>query len=172
VGGEKRGVGKKPDGSCLYGGEKRGCELARVQRLFGKKIEVTVAKRVSGQELIKGGAVKWVAKTPGLFDVALDGGVRLEGHFDTGEGTNVVEECGVKQKTEVGEGLELWGVVGVIGGQHSGCGGGGLRERGGSIEYGDRHAAVVEFKGEGEADDAGSSDADIRVVHGLSLERE
>jgi hypothetical protein len=29
-----------------------------------------------------------------------------------------------------------------------------------------------EFKGEGEADDAGSSDTNIGAVHGLSLERE
>jgi hypothetical protein len=146
--------------------------LARVHRLFGTKIEVTVAKRVAGQELIKGGAVKRVAKTPGLFDVALDGGVRLEGHLDSREETDAVEECGVKQKTEVGEGLELWGVVGVVGGQHSSCGGGGLRERGGPIEHGDSDAAMVEFKGKGEADDAGSSNADIGAVHGLSLERE
>jgi hypothetical protein len=172
MGGEKRGVGKKPDGSCLYGGEECGRELAWVQRLLCEQIKGAVTKRVAGQEAVEVGAVERVAKTPGLFDVALDGGVCLEGHFDTGEGTNAIEECGVKQKTEVGEGLELRGIVGVVGSQHSGCGGGGLRERGGSIEYGDRHTAVVEFKGEGEADDAGPSNADIGVVHGLSLERE
>jgi hypothetical protein len=27
----------------------------------------------------------------------------------------------------------------------------------------------MEFKGEGEADDAGSSDAKVRVLHGISL---
>jgi hypothetical protein len=172
VGGEKRGVGKKPYGSSVYGGEKRGCELARVQRLLGEKIKMAVAKRVAGQELIQGGAVKGVAKTPGLFDVALDGGVRLKGDFDTGEGAETVEECGVEKKAEGSEGLEFEWVVGIVSGQHSRGGCRGFREGRGTVEHGDGHAAVVEFKGEGEADDTGSSDTDIGVVHALSLERD
>src|SRR5258708_33597776 len=85
-----------------------------------------------------------------------------------------VEEGGIKREAQVSEGAELGQVVGIAGGQHSGGGGGGFAERGGLIQYGDAGAAVMEFEGEGEADDPGPSDADVmirkaRVVHGIRL---
>jgi hypothetical protein len=144
--------------------------LARVQRLLGEEIAMAVAKRVARQEFVDVGAVEGVAKTPGFRDVTLDGGVGLEGDLETGETVETVEECGVERKAEVGERLELRRVVGVVSGEHSGSGGGGLGEWSGTIEYDDGHASVVEFKGEGEADDAGSGDTDVGMAHGLSLE--
>jgi hypothetical protein len=110
---------------------------------------MAVAKRVAGQQFVEVGAVEGVAKTPGLCGVTLDGGVGLEGDLDTGETAEAVEECRVERKAEVGEGLELGRVVGVVSGEHSGSGGRGLGEWSGTVEHGDRQAAVVEFKGEG-----------------------
>ena len=67
-------------------------------------------------------------------------------------------------------------VVGIAGSQHSSGGGGGFGERGGSVKHGDADVAVMEFEGEGEADDAGPGDADVMIrkgrgVHRISLVR-
>jgi hypothetical protein len=101
----------------------------------------------------------------------LQGDVGLEGYANAGENVEAVEEGGIKREAQGSEGVELGRVVGIAGGKHSGGGGGGFGERGGSIKHGDSHAAVVEFEGEGEADDAGPGDADVGVVHGISLVR-
>ena len=64
-------------------------------------------------------------------------------------------------------------VVGVLRGEHSG-GGMEASARGAPVEDGDTETAVMEFEGEGEADDASAGDADVgirgrRVLHGISL---
>jgi hypothetical protein len=110
---------------------------------------------VRGEDVVGGGDV--VGKR-------LQGGVGVEGNANAGEFADAFEEGGVEREAEVGERTELRGVVGVGGGEHSGGGGGGFCERGVALEHGDAEAAVVEFKGEGEADDAGTSDADIRMM--------
>jgi len=62
----------------------------------------------------------------------------------------------------------VWSVW-VFGGQHS-CGSCRcFRERGGTVEYGDSEALSIEFKSKREADNAGSGDADVGVVHCNSL---
>lgn len=60
--------------------------------------------------------------------------------------------------------------MGIAGGQHAGCCGGGFREGGAAIEDGDAGSAFVEFEGEREADDASSGDADIGALHKISLD--
>ena len=103
----------------------------------------------------------------------LQGGVSLEGDENTGEIVEVIEEGGIKREAEVGKGAELGWVVGIAGGQHSGSGGRGFAERGGSFEHGNAHAVAVEFESEREADDAGPGDANVGirrgVMHGISL---
>lgn len=59
----------------------------------------------------------------------------------------------------------MWGVVGIAGGEHAGGGGGCLGEGSAAVEDGDAGSAVMEFEGEGEADDAGSGDADVGALH-------
>ena len=59
----------------------------------------------------------------------------------------------------------------IAGGEHSGSGGGGFGEWRRLFEDGDADAPVVEFEGEREADDAGSGNADIRMLHEISLVR-
>ena len=76
-----------------------------------------------------------------------------------------VEEVWVKGEAEIGEGPKLRRIVGIAGGEHASGGGGGLGERSGAIEDSDAGSAVVEFEGEGEADDAGSGDADVGALH-------
>jgi hypothetical protein len=50
-------------------------------------------------------------------------------------------------------------------GQHTcGCGGG-LRERDAGFEDGNACPAAMEFEGEREADDAGTGNTDVRVLH-------
>jgi hypothetical protein len=56
----------------------------------------------------------------------------------------------------------MW-VFGVVDGEHSGGCAGGLGEWGTLIKDGDSCSAMVEFEGERKADDASSSDTDIRT---------
>jgi hypothetical protein len=97
----------------------------------------------------------------------------LEGDESTGEIVEVIEEGGIEREAEVGKGTELGWVVGIAGGQHSGGGGRGFVERGGSLQHGNAYAVAVEFESEGEADDAGPGDANVGirrgVMHGISL---
>ena len=85
-----------------------------------------------------------------------------------------IEKARVELEAEVGKGMELRGIVRVVGGEHAGGSGGGFGEWGSAVEHGDTGAAVMEFEGEREADDTGSGDADVGirrrwVVHEISL---
>lgn len=98
----------------------------------------------------------------------------MEGNADAGESLQAIEEGWIEREAEIGESSELWRVVGILGGEHAGGGGGGFGEGSGAVEDSDADTPMVEFKGEGEADDAGPRDEDagIRrrgVVHGISL---
>jgi hypothetical protein len=66
--------------------------------------------------------------------------------------------------------MERRGVVGIVCGEHTGGGGGGFGEWSGAVKDGDAGAAVVKFEGEGEADDTGSGDAHVGLLHGTSLD--
>jgi hypothetical protein len=99
----------------------------------------------------------------------LKGGVGLEGDADAGESAEAVEEAGVEREAEIGEGAELGCVVRIGGGEHSGGGGGRFAEGSGLVKYGDTDAVVVEFEGEGKANNASPGDADVGMVHGISL---
>ena len=124
--------------------------------------------------MIELGWTKSVTKAPGFPGVLLDGGMGLEGDADAGKRVEAVEEGWIECEAKVGEWLKQERVVRIGRGQHScGCGGG-FAEGSGAVEYGDADAAVVKFEGEGEADDACASDADVRIrrggaVHGISL---
>ena len=69
--------------------------------------------------------------------------------------------------------MERRGVVGIVCGEHTGRGGRGFGEWSGALEDSDAEAAMVEFEGEREADDAGPGDANVGirggVMHGISL---
>jgi hypothetical protein len=78
----------------------------------------------------------------------LQGVVGVEGDANAREGVEAVEEGGVEREAEVGERAELRGIVGVVRGEHSGGGGGGLGEWVAAFEHGDAEATVVEFEGE------------------------
>ena len=60
-------------------------------------------------------------------------------------------------------------VLRVGGGEHAGGGIGGLGERRSLFEDGDASAAMMQLKGKRETDDASSGDADIGVLHEMSL---
>jgi hypothetical protein len=83
--------------------------------------------------------------------------------------TETVKEGWVERKTEVCQRLESGWVVGVACGKHARCGGGGFGERESPVENSDVQTAAVKFQGKGEADDTGSGDADVGVVHEFSL---
>ncbi len=101
----------------------------------------------------------------------LQGDVGLEGDANAGEDAEAVEEVGIEREAQVGERAKLGRIVRIVGGKHSGGSGRGFRKRGGLVKHCDMDAAVMEFQGEGEADDAGSGDTDVGVVHGISLVR-
>jgi hypothetical protein len=109
------------------------------------------------------------ACSSGVGRNGLQGGVGLEGDADSGESVDAVEVVGIERQAEGGQRQELGRVVGIVGSQHA-CG---RRGRFGEwlalVKYCDAVASVVEFKGEGETDDAGSSDAEVGVMHGISL---
>ena len=79
------------------------------------------------------------------------------------------EKARVELEAEVGKGMELRSIVWVVGGEHAGGSGGGFGEWSSAVEHGDTDTAVMEFEGKREADDTGSGDADVGVVHGISL---
>ena len=57
--------------------------------------------------------------------------------------------------------MQSGGVVGIVGGQHTGGCDGGLAHGASCIEDGDRGAASVEFQGQGESNQAGTSDGNV-----------
>jgi hypothetical protein len=81
-----------------------------------------------------------------------------------------VEEGWVEGEAQIGERGKLLGIVGIAGGEHAGCSGGGFGEWGAAVEDDDAGSPMVEFEGEGEADDAGSGDADVGALHKISLD--
>ena len=92
----------------------------------------------------------------GLY--GLEGEAGVERDLVAGERLETVEEGWVKGEAQTGEGAKLWGIVRIVGGKHAGGCGGGFGEGNGAVEDGDAGSAVVELKGKGEADDAGSGD--------------
>ena len=87
---------------------------------------------------------------------------RLVRDGQAGERGNAIEEAVVERDAEVGEFAKLRRIVGVFGGQHSCSSRGGAAGRGSGIEKGDRRAPFVQFKGQGKANDACTSDDNIR----------
>jgi hypothetical protein len=51
--------------------------------------------------------------------------------------------------------------MGIVSGEHAGCGDGGVGESGVAFEDGDAGASCVEFESKGEADDASTDDDNI-----------
>ena len=95
----------------------------------------------------------------------------MEGNSDPGEFVETIEKSCIERQTEIGELTQRSGIVRVAGGEHSRGGCPGFGERLPLIEDGDAESAMVEFEGEREADDAGSSDADVGTMHKISLVR-
>lgn len=124
------------------GGEQSRGELAGIERVFGEAIDGSV----------------WTV---------LQRSVRLEGDGYARELLDACEETWVELGTKLGERQQRRRVVGVEGGKHPGCGGGGVGERGVTLDYEDAGTAGMEFQGEGEADNAGTGDEDIRRESGL-----
>jgi hypothetical protein len=174
--GEDGRPGTEVDGGGLYCREKCGGELAGVQAVFVEGDEAMVTGVECGKKVGEVFGGKFAARVGNAEGDSLQGGVGLEGNAEAGEDAEAVEEVGVERDTQVGEGAELGRVVRIAGGEHSGGGGGGFGERDGLIQHADADAALMKFEGEGEADDPGSSNADItirkaRVAHGISLVR-
>ena len=101
----------------------------------------------------------------------LQGRQGLKGDADAGECVDEVEEVGVERAAEGGKRQELGRVIRIVGRQHTRGRSGRFSERSALIKHGDTVAAVVEFKSEREADDSSSSDAQVGVMHGISLVR-
>lgn len=78
----------------------------------------------------------------------LERGVGLKGNAKAGQAVEPFEEGGVERQTEVGEGVDLNWVVGVVGGEHAGGGCGGFGQRGTLVEDGDAMTAVMQFESE------------------------
>jgi hypothetical protein len=99
----------------------------------------------------------------------LQGEAGLEGNGYAGSMMEAIEKGRVELAAEVGEGTELRRIVCVVVGQHPAGGSGGFGERGDTVEHRDTNAAMMEFQGKREADDAGPGDTDVGFVHGISL---
>jgi hypothetical protein len=168
AGGEDAGVDADVDGGSADGGDQGGSELARVETPLFDQLKAMLA----GSELRKD-----VVEVVGTEDIGcgsilgerLQGGAGVERDRDTGESVETFEEGWVEGEAEVGERTKLWRVGVVTGCQHSGSGSGGLHEWSSLLEDGDAEPPVVEFQGEREADDAGPSDTEIRMLHETSL---
>jgi hypothetical protein len=156
-------VGAEIDGGCVDGGEECGGEFAGIEAMFVQKSEGLVAWVELGQqarEFFWGEEVGLGGRIYGL-----EGDVGVEGDLVARKGLEAVEEGWVEGEAEIGEGAKLRRIVRIASGEHAGSGGGGFGEGGAAIENGDAGSAVVEFEGEGEADDAGSGDADVGALH-------
>ncbi len=90
---------------------------------------------------------------------------RLKGDGSSAEFEESIQEAGIEGEAEVGQRSEFRGIFGVVGGEHAGGGGRGFAH--GLAAFEDRHgqAALFEFQGKREADDPGTSDADVHAKH-------
>jgi hypothetical protein len=167
--GEYGGVGAKIDGGGADCSEKCGGELARVEALLVEEDETVVAGDECWEEVGKVFGGEFVCCVWGGGWECLQGGSGLKGDADAGESVEAIKEVGIEREAEIGKGTKLRWVVRIGGGQHSGGGGRRFGEGSGLVKDGDADAAVVEFEGEGEADDAGACDADVGMAHGISL---
>jgi hypothetical protein len=122
-----------------------------------------------GKEMGEIFAGEFRACSRGVRRNGLQSGVGLEGDVDARESAEAVEEVRIERQAEGSQREEFGRVVGIVGSQHSRGRRGRFGEWHALVKHGDAVAAEVEFKGEREADDAGSSDAQVRVMHVISL---
>jgi hypothetical protein len=137
--------------------------------LLVEKDEAVVAGMERGEEVGEFVCGEDVGGSRDVRRERLQGGAGVEGDADAREGVDAIEKGRVEGEAEFGERTELRGIVGVVGGEHSGGCGGGFGERSGAVEHGDAETAVVEFESERKADDTGSGDTDVGVLHKISL---
>ena len=163
---EQGSVGAKIDGGVLRGSEECGCELAGIDGVLVEKREVIAAEIVRGKKDIEIGSREGV---DGLEVGCLKREVGLKGDAEIGEGGDVIEVRGIELEGEIGKGLEQRWMEGIVGGEHSGGGGGGLSEGRPAIEHGDAGTATGELQGKGKTHDACSGDTHIGMLHGSSL---
>jgi len=136
MGDAERAVFAEVNGGGADGGEESSGELAGVEGLLGERGDGAVGRVLEGS-----------------FSLYRDG--------EAGEGFDALQEGWVESDAELREREQGGWVVGVVGGEHPGGGGGGVGERGVAFEDGDAGATGVEFEGEREADDAGPGDEDV-----------
>jgi hypothetical protein len=91
----------------------------------------------------------------------LECGIGLKGYGEARKSLNAMEEGWVERETVGGEREQSGGIMGILSGEHAGCGGGGVGESGVAFEDGDAGASCVEFESKGEADDASTDDDNI-----------
>jgi hypothetical protein len=157
-----KSAGAEVDGAGADGREEGGGELTGVEAVLAEAVEVM------GTWVELGDKFLW--REVGVCRRGLKGGGGLEGDGKSGEGFDVGEIGRVEGEAEIGDGLELRRVFGVVGGEHSGGGGGGFGEGSAPVKHGDGGSTAMEFESEGEADDAGPGDADVRMGHRRSLD--
>ena len=157
------------DVSGVDGGQKRWGELTGVDALLVEEEEAMVAGSECGQKISEISSGELAVYDAGAMRNRLQGREGLKGDRDAGESVDAIEEVGVEREAEGGKRQELGRVLRITDGQHTRGGSGRFSEWSSLVKHGDTVAAVVEFKGEREADDSGSSDAQVGVMHGISL---
>jgi hypothetical protein len=110
--GEDGCIGPEVDGGGMYGGEKCGGELARVEAVLVEEDETVVAGVERGKKAgeLRGGEL--VLCDADFGREGLQGGVCLEGEAKAGENAEAIGEFGVEREAEVGQRKEMGGVRG------------------------------------------------------------
>jgi hypothetical protein len=159
------------DGGGTDCGEKCRGELTGVEAVLVEEDKPVFSWHECGKQMGKIFGCEFGVCRSGVGRNRLQGGVGLNGDVDAGESVDAAEEVGIERLAEGGQRQELGWVVGIVDSQHARGRRGGFGEWLALVKHGDAVAAVVEFKGEGEADDAGSGDAEVGMMHGISLVR-
>jgi hypothetical protein len=95
-------VGPEVDGGGMYGGEKCGGELARVEAVLVEEDETVVAGVECGKEAGELCGGQFVVCDGDFGREGLQGGVSLEGDANAGENAEAIEEGGIEREAEVG----------------------------------------------------------------------
>ena len=135
-------------------GVQRGVQVARVQALFPAEAEGSGIRREGGQQEI--------ARLAG--GVSFQNLLRLDRDGVAAAVADSLEKRRVEFKRQVREGLQRGRVVRVVRRQHTG---GGAAGQAGvvAVQHDDVPSSQAEFQSEGKADDAGSGDDDVGVLH-------
>ena len=157
--GVKRDGGRAADGCDESGGE-----LTRIEACLFERDKGVIVRLEGGAECVKflvGECMRRVSRGKRLQGA---GCLKARGHL-AGERGEFLEQREVERAAVTREFKKSRGVVGVFGGEHAGGGRGRFLHGLGGGEHGDLCAEACKRESEGETDDAGAGDRDVRTRH-------